>query len=74
MDELSHDQGNTNVIFSKAEKRTISVADLESLSRIPSPIQKDSGVRIRNNEFKYFNPKNCFYALGNMIRDVHPGS
>jgi hypothetical protein len=21
-----------------------------------------------------FNPKNCFYVLGNMIRDVHPGS
>ena len=36
-------------------------------SRIPDP-----GFRIK--EFKCFNPKNCFYALGNMIQDVHPGS
>ncbi len=36
--------------------------------------QKDTGSRIRIKEFKYFNPKNCFYVLGNMIRDVHPGS
>ncbi len=42
----------------------------------PSPIpikgQRDSQIRIK--EFKYFNPKNCFLALGNMIRDVHPRS
>ncbi len=25
-------------------------------------------------EFKYFNPKNCFEALGKIIRVVHPGS
>ncbi len=25
-------------------------------------------------EVQYFNPKNCIWALGNMIRDVHPGS
>ncbi len=30
--------------------------------------------RICIKEFKYFNPKNCFQALGNMIRVVHPGS
>jgi hypothetical protein len=30
--------------------------------------------RILIKEFKYFNPKNCFQALGNMIRVVHPGS
>jgi hypothetical protein len=30
--------------------------------------------RIRIKEFKYFNPKNCFSALGNMIRIVHSGS
>ncbi len=30
--------------------------------------------RSRIKELKYFNPKNCFEALGNMIRDVHPGS
>ncbi len=30
--------------------------------------------RIRIKEFMYFSPKNCFYALGNMIRVVHPGS
>ncbi len=32
------------------------------------------GSRIRIKEFKYFNPKNCFQALGNMMRLVHPGS
>ncbi len=35
-------------------------------------------VPIRIKEFKYFNPKNGFQALGNMIRVVHtepnPGS
>ncbi len=30
--------------------------------------------RIRIKELKYFNPKNCFQALGNMIRVVHFGS
>jgi hypothetical protein len=30
--------------------------------------------RIRIKEFKYFTPKNCFYASGNMIRVVQPGS
>jgi hypothetical protein len=30
--------------------------------------------RIRIKEFTYFNPKNCFQALGNMFRVVHPGS
>jgi hypothetical protein len=32
--------------------------------------------RIRIKEFKYFNltQKNCFLALGNMIRILHPGS
>jgi hypothetical protein len=30
--------------------------------------------RIRAKERKYFNPKNCFLALGNMVRVVHPGS
>jgi hypothetical protein len=30
--------------------------------------------RIRIKEFKDFNPRNCFKALGNMIRGVHPGS
>ncbi len=33
-----------------------------------------SRIRIRFKEFKYFNPKNCFQALGNMIQDVHSGS
>jgi hypothetical protein len=28
---------------------------------------------IRIKEFKYFNPKNYYKDLGNMIRDVHPG-
>jgi hypothetical protein len=61
-----------------------SVADPGCLSRIPdrnffhpgSRIQgqKDSQIRIHIKEYKYFNPKTCFQALGNMIRDVHPGS
>jgi hypothetical protein len=33
-----------------------------------------SRIRIRFKEFKYFNPKNCFQALGNMIQNVHSGS
>jgi hypothetical protein len=37
---------------------------------------KDPGsrIRIRIKEFKYFQPKNCFQALGNMIQDIHTGS
>jgi hypothetical protein len=31
-------------------------------------------IRIRIKEFKYFNPTNCFQALGNMIQNIHPGS
>ncbi len=30
--------------------------------------------RIRIKEFKYFHPKNCLQALGNMIQNVHRGS
>jgi hypothetical protein len=33
-----------------------------------------SRIRIRIKEFKYFNPKNCYQALGNMIQNVHRGS
>ncbi len=35
---------------------------------IPDPNFFHPGYRIRIKEFKYFNPKNCFQALGNMIR------
>ncbi len=66
------------------EKKT-SVADPGCLSRIAIQIfsipagsqiqgQKDSGSRIRIKELKYFKPKKLFQALGNMIRDVQPGS
>jgi hypothetical protein len=46
---------------------------------IPDPgsrIKKIPGSRnrIRIKEFKFFNPKIGFYALKNMIRDIHPGS
>jgi hypothetical protein len=42
-------------------------------SRIQSLfLKKIPDSRIRIQEFKYFNPKNCFYALANMIWDVHP--
>jgi hypothetical protein len=50
----------------------LSVADPGCLSWIQ--IFFHPGSRIRIKEFKYFNPKNCFQALGNMIRVVHPGS
>ncbi len=38
--------------------------------------QKDSGsqIRIRIKVCKYFQPQKLFLTLGNMIRDVHPGS
>jgi hypothetical protein len=50
-----------------------SVAHPVCLSRIrifsiPDPNFSHPGSRIRIKEFKYFNPKNCFLALGNMIR------
>ncbi len=35
--------------------------------------QKVPVSRIRISEIKYFYPQRCFEALGNMIRDVHPG-
>jgi hypothetical protein len=41
---------------------------------IPDPNIYHPGSRTRIKEFKYFNPKNVFLALGNMIRIVHPGS
>ncbi len=34
----------------------------------------DPGSQSASKRCKYFNPKNCFYALGNMIRVVHPWS
>ncbi len=60
-----------------------SVADPWCLSRIPNPTffhpgSPDPnffhpGSRIRIEEFQYFNPKNGCWALGNLIRVVHPG-
>ncbi len=41
---------------------------------IPDPNFFHPGSRIRIKEFRYFNQKNCFLALGNMIRVVHSGS
>jgi hypothetical protein len=54
-----------------------SVADPGSLSRIrifsiPDPGSKRSGTESASKNLSIFNPKNCFKALGNMIRDVHP--
>jgi hypothetical protein len=42
--------------------------------RIPDPNFFHPGSRIRIIEFTYFNQKNCFQVLGNMIPVVHPGS
>jgi hypothetical protein len=45
------------------------------VKKIPgSLVKKIPESRIRNKEFKYFTPKKCFQALGNVIRDIHPGS
>jgi hypothetical protein len=41
---------------------------------IPDPGSDFFPSRIHIKEFKYFNPKNSFLALGNKIRVVHPGS
>jgi hypothetical protein len=51
-------------------------SQIRIFTRPGSRVKKIPGsrIRIRIKEFKYFNPKNCFSALGNMIRDVHPGS
>ena len=38
---------------------------------IPDPASKRSRIRIII--LNIFNPKNCFQALGNIIRDTHPG-
>ncbi len=64
--------------------RTSSVADLGCLSRIrffPSWIPDLGPKRFRipdpgsaSKNLSSFYPKNCFWALDNMIRDVHPGS
>jgi hypothetical protein len=45
-------------------------AYLGSEFSIPDPRSKRFRIRIHNKDVKYFNPKNCFIALGNMIRDV----
>jgi hypothetical protein len=68
-------------LFTVLDDVKYSVADPGCLSRIPvsnffHPGSEffHPGSWIRIKEFKYFNPKNGFYALGNMIRVVHPGS
>jgi hypothetical protein len=48
--------------------RTFSIPDIGS-KKIPDP---GSGTASKN--LSIFNPKNCFQALGNMIRDVYSGS
>jgi hypothetical protein len=39
---------------------------------IPDPGQKVPGSGSASKNLIIFNPKNCFQALRNMIRDVHP--
>jgi hypothetical protein len=41
---------------------------------IPDPNFSIPDLKIHIKEFKHFNPKNGFQALGNMIWVVHPGS
>ena len=62
----------------------VSVADPWCLSRIPDPTFFHPGSRIRTDSIpdpgsssknlSVLTQKNCFQALGNMIRVVHPGS
>jgi hypothetical protein len=60
--------------YPTCKKCVISVTDPGCLSRIPDPNFFHPGSWIRIKEFKYFKPKICFSALGNIIRVVHPGS
>ncbi len=47
-----------------------SIPDIGSrVKKIPDP-----GFNSPTKNLNIFNPKNCFQDLGNMIRDVHPGS
>jgi hypothetical protein len=41
------------------------------VKKVPDP---GSGFGSASKNFDIFNPKNCSYALGKMILDVHPGS
>ncbi len=71
-----------STVMLASEKENIeltSVADSGCLSRIPEFFpsrfqgQKDPGSGSASKNLSIFNPKNCL-ALGNMIRDFHPGS
>ncbi len=70
------DPGSRIRIFSIPDPRfgiqIFSILDPWSLIRIFSI--PDPGSRIRIKEFKYFNQKNGFSALRNMIQGFHPGS
>ncbi len=69
---------NMNIIFSDADPGFLSwIPDSNFFhpgSRIQGKKIPGSRIWILIKEFKYFNPTNCFSDLGNMIRDVHPGS
>jgi hypothetical protein len=83
-DNLELSFTSTAIYFCEKEPLCSSVADPGSLSLIPDPNFSipDSGSRVKkipdpgsaSKNLSIFNPKNCFYALGNMVWDVHPGS
>ncbi len=57
--------------------KPVCVEHLVCLSRIrifPSRIQGQKGNASATKNLRIFYPKNCSYALGNMIRDVYLGS
>jgi hypothetical protein len=58
----------------KATVLLSSVAVPACLSRIQGQKDFRSWIRIRTKKFKYFLSQNIASKLGNMIRDVHPGS
>jgi hypothetical protein len=53
----------------------MSIPDPGSEFSIPDPGPKRSRIRIRIKELKYFfNPENCFKAIGKIIWDSYPDS
>jgi hypothetical protein len=63
-----------------AKNSVLRIRDVYPESSIPDPNFFHPGSRVKKipdpgsapKNLSIFNPKNCFKALGNMIRDVHP--
>jgi hypothetical protein len=68
--------GNQQVVSAVLRIRDVYLGSRIRYFSIPDPVQKDSRIPDQHQRIygKYFNPKNCFQALGNMTPVVHPGS